>query len=71
MGIGQAEVAVGFYLYAMKHALIGDNEKALEYLEKSTDAHMFLSAFLKAEPVFEQLRTEPRYQQILRKMGLG
>lgn len=60
-----------FYLYAMKHAFIGDNEKALDYLEKSTDARMFLSAFLKAEPVFERLRSEPRYQQILRKMGLA
>lgn len=60
-----------FYLYAMKHALIGDSEKALDYLEKSADAHMFLSAFVKAEPAFEQLRTEPRYQRILIKMGLG
>jgi DNA-binding winged helix-turn-helix (wHTH) protein/TolB-like protein/Flp pilus assembly protein TadD len=60
-----------FYLYAMKHAMTGEREKALDYLEKSTDAHMFLSAFLKAEPVFEQLRSEPRYQKILRKMGLS
>jgi TolB-like protein/Flp pilus assembly protein TadD len=60
-----------FYFYAMKHAIIGDNDKALDYLEKSTDSRMFLSAFLKAEPIFERLRSEPRYQQILRKMGLG
>ncbi len=60
-----------FYLYATKHAFSGDNEKALDYLEKSTDARMFLSAFLKVEPVFEPLRSEPRYQQILRKMNLG
>jgi TolB-like protein/Tfp pilus assembly protein PilF len=68
---GTATSPESFYLYAIKHALIGDREKALDYLEKSTDARMFLSAFLKAEPVFEQLRSEPRYQQILRKMGLA
>ena len=68
---GRATSPESFYLYAMKHALIGDSERALDYLEKSTDAHMFLAAFVKAEPVFEQLRAEPRYQQILRKMGLG
>lgn len=68
---GRATSPETFYLYAMKHAFIGDNEKALDYLEKSTDARMFLSAFLKAEPVFEQLRSEPRYQKILRKMGLA
>ena len=59
-----------YYLYAMKHAFLGESEKALDYLEKSTDARMFLSAFLKAEPIFEQLRSEPRYQKILQKMGL-
>ena len=60
-----------FYLYAMKYAFTGDSTRALEYLEKSTDARMFLSAFVKAEPVFERLRGEPRYQKILRKMGLA
>ena len=60
-----------FYPYAMKHAIIGERERALDYLEKSTDARMFLSAFLKAEPVFEELRSEPRFKRILRKMHLG
>ncbi|HUR99042.1 MAG TPA: winged helix-turn-helix domain-containing protein [Pyrinomonadaceae bacterium] len=59
-----------FYLYATKHALAGDNATALDYLEKATDARMFLSAFVKADPVFARLRGEPRYQQILRKMRL-
>ncbi len=59
-----------FYLYAKKHAFLGENEKALEYLEKSIDSRQFLSAFLKADPVFESLRAEPRYQKILEKMGL-
>jgi hypothetical protein len=34
-------------------------------------ARKFLSAFVKVDPVFEQLRSEPRYQEILRKMGLA
>ena len=59
-----------FYFYALKHALVGDTTKALDYLEKSTEARMFSSAFIKAEPIFDRLRAEPRYQQILQKMGL-
>ena len=59
-----------FYLYARKLAFTGENERALDLLEKSTDAHKFLSAFVKADPVFEGLRSEPRYQEILRKMRL-
>ncbi|HKP69242.1 MAG TPA: tetratricopeptide repeat protein [Pyrinomonadaceae bacterium] len=68
---GTATSPESFYLYAIKHALIGDREEALDYLEKATNSRMFLSAFLKAEPAFERLRTEPRYQKILQKMGLA
>lgn len=60
-----------FYFYAIKYTLIGENEKALDYLERSTELKMFLSAFIKADPIFERLHTEPRYQRLLRKMGLG
>jgi DNA-binding winged helix-turn-helix (wHTH) protein/TolB-like protein/Tfp pilus assembly protein PilF len=60
-----------FYFYAIKYTLKGENEKALDYLERSTDLKMFLSAFVKADPIFERLHAEPRYQQILRKMRLG
>ena len=60
-----------FYLYAKKYALIGENEKALDCLERSTGARMFLSAFLKADPVFEGLRSEARFQKMLKGMGLS
>jgi DNA-binding winged helix-turn-helix (wHTH) protein/TolB-like protein len=60
-----------FYLYAKKHAFVGDNHLALDLLEKSVEARSFLSPFVKADPLFERLRSEPRYQQILRKMGLA
>jgi DNA-binding winged helix-turn-helix (wHTH) protein/TolB-like protein/Tfp pilus assembly protein PilF len=59
-----------FYLYAMKHAFAGEREQALDYLERSTDARMFISAFVKADPVFEPLRTDPRFRAILSKMKL-
>lgn len=68
---GKPPSSEAYYLYAMKHAYVGDREKALDYLEKATEARMFLSAFMKAEPVFEGLRSEPRYQRLLRKMGLA
>jgi tetratricopeptide (TPR) repeat protein len=60
-----------FYLYAIKHALAGENQQALDYLERSVNARMFLSAFTKANPIFDGLRLEPRYQDLLRKMGLA
>jgi DNA-binding winged helix-turn-helix (wHTH) protein/tetratricopeptide (TPR) repeat protein len=59
-----------YYLYAKKHAFLGEKEKALENLERSIETREFLGAFLRADPVFEPLHSEPRYQEILRKLGL-
>lgn len=67
---GTASSPEQFYFYAMKHTLAGELEKALDYLERSTEARMFLSAFVKADPVFEPLRAEPRFRAILSKMKL-
>ena len=60
-----------FYFYAIKHAFLGEKDKALDYLEKATAARTFLSVFVKAEPIFDNLRDDPRYQEILRKMDLA
>ena len=49
---------------------MGEKEKALDALEKAFNHRKFLSAFIKADPVFDNLRDEPRYQEILRKMNL-
>ena len=60
-----------FYFYAIKHSFLGENDKAVEYLEKASAAGTFMSVFVKAEPIFNNLRDEPRYQEILRKMDLA
>ena len=67
---GMAYEPHAYYIYAKKHAFLGEKQKALEYLERSIDGRQFLAALLKADPVFEALRSEPRYQKILQKMGL-
>jgi DNA-binding winged helix-turn-helix (wHTH) protein/TolB-like protein/Tfp pilus assembly protein PilF len=60
-----------FYLFAMKNALLGEKEKALEYLEQASDARTFLTAFVKAEPIFRELRDEQRFKKVLVKMDLS
>ena len=59
-----------FYVHAVKNAFLGENDKALDYLEKAADRRIFLLVFVKADPVFDNLRDEPRYRAVLRKMGL-
>ncbi len=58
------------YEKAKLFALIGDKQKALQSLEKALEAKPFPMAWIKADPVFDGLRAEPRFQNILRKMNL-
>jgi tetratricopeptide (TPR) repeat protein len=58
------------YSNAMIYTFLGDKEKALDNLEKAFESRAFLLVFVKADPLFDSLRSEPRYQEILRKMNL-
>jgi TolB-like protein/DNA-binding winged helix-turn-helix (wHTH) protein/Tfp pilus assembly protein PilF len=58
------------YISAKQYAFLGEKEKALDFLEKANQGGGFLAAFIKADPIFDNLRDEPRYQEILRKINL-
>jgi DNA-binding winged helix-turn-helix (wHTH) protein/TolB-like protein/Tfp pilus assembly protein PilF len=59
-----------YYFFAIKHSLLGENRQAIEFLERASEARTFLTAFIKANPIFEDLHDEPRFQAILKKMAL-
>jgi eukaryotic-like serine/threonine-protein kinase len=57
-------------LIASNYALIGEKDKAFAWLEKAyTDKSSFIS-YLKPWPHFDSLRSEPRYTDLLKRMGL-
>ncbi len=58
------------YGFASHYAFLDEKEKALDNLEKALEARSFLMPWVKADPVFDGLRREPRFQEILRKMNL-
>lgn len=62
--------AFGFYSNAMSHAFLAEKENALDNLEKAIERKSFMLAFVKADPVFDSLRGEPRFHEVLRKMNL-
>ena len=68
---GETQDGNGCYVFATKYAFLGEKEKALACLEKAFADRSSLSAFVKADPVFDQLRNEPRFQEILQKMNLA
>lgn len=45
-------------------------KKALQYLEQAYRGKAFLMAFVRADPIFAGLKTEPRYQAVVKQMGL-
>jgi len=49
---------------------LGDKDKALENLEKAFLGKESAMAFLNVWPVFDSLRSEPRFQALLKKMNL-
>jgi TolB-like protein/Tfp pilus assembly protein PilF/predicted Ser/Thr protein kinase len=46
----------------------GKNEEALDWLEKAYEAHDPNSIYLGVDPIFDVLRNEPRFQDLLRRM---
>src|ERR1700735_4691430 len=57
------------YSIAVAYLGIGDNEKAITWLQKSYTERTITTA-LRVDPVFDPLRSDPRFQQLLRGMRL-
>jgi serine/threonine protein kinase/Tfp pilus assembly protein PilF len=53
---------------ASAYAELGDKEKAFYWLNKAYDEHELL--FIKTEPVYSGLHSDPRYADLMRRMGL-
>ena len=55
---------------ALVYAGVGDKAQAMERLERAYQEHDFSLVFLEVAPWFESLRSEARFQQLLRRMQL-
>jgi hypothetical protein len=55
------------------HAYIatGRKEEALALIEQSSREHSNLVTTLKVEPALDPLRGDPRFQELLRRVGLA
>ena len=58
------------YLIAMVHTTLGDHEEAFEWLGKAYESRSPWMGWLKAEPKFDPLRSDPRFKTLLRQVGL-
>jgi hypothetical protein len=50
---------------------LGDKEKAFDWLEKAYEARSIGAGWsIKADPVYDPLRSDPRFADLLRRMNL-
>jgi TolB-like protein/Flp pilus assembly protein TadD len=57
--------------FALVHLGMGDKEAALTWLERGVDGHQSNVIGLKVHPIYDDLREDPRFHAMLRKMGLA
>lgn len=56
---------------ARYYSLLGRKEEALHWLEKSFEERYFFLPRINTDPDFDNIRSEPGFQEILKKMGLS
>jgi hypothetical protein len=52
-------------------ALLGNRDEAFKWLEEAYQDHGFHLIYLKVSPDFDNLRSDPRYADLLRRMNLA
>ena len=55
--------------FALLYAGIGEDKKALDWLEKAYLAKETRLVYLKIEPLFQHLHTYPEFKELLKKVG--
>ncbi|MEO8042655.1 MAG: winged helix-turn-helix domain-containing protein, partial [Acidobacteriota bacterium] len=58
------------YNFAIIYTALGDKDKAFEKLSECIDERIMIIYHLKTRPVFDSLRSDPRYVELLSKMNL-
>ncbi len=53
------------------YAVLGDREHALQWLEQGWQDQSEMLLYLRVYPPFSSLRGDPRFQELVRKVGVG
>jgi len=61
---------VGRYEIALVYAGLGDKQEAFQWLEESYKAHDVGLVYLKIDPCLDPLRSDPRFDDLLQRVGL-
>ena len=69
--VGQVEAGRGIYFeLAQLYVLTDDRQGALAMLDRAVGRHEWIVVTLKADPYFASLRTDPRYLDLMHRIGI-
>jgi hypothetical protein len=55
---------------APRYLKAGDHDRAMHWLEKAYEAHSANLPYVAADPLWDPMRSNPRFQALVRKLGL-
>jgi TolB-like protein/Tfp pilus assembly protein PilF len=55
---------------ALVYIGLGDHDKAFDWLDEALDQRVWYLVYLNADPAFEPLRSDPRFDRLVSKVGL-
>lgn len=58
------------YNYALIYTGLGNKDEALVWLQKAYKVRSASMTYLRADPLFDPLRSDPRFQDLMRRVGL-
>ncbi len=56
--------------FARIYAVLGDRDRAIEWLRKGVEERNFAIPFLKVDPDFDNVRSDPRFADLERRIGI-
>ena len=63
-------VPIAAHHFALIYIGMGEKDKALAWLEKAFEQHSPMMAWLEVDPRFDSLRKEPKFEDLIRRVGL-
>jgi serine/threonine protein kinase/Tfp pilus assembly protein PilF len=58
------------YCIALIYASLDERDKAMEWLQKAYEKHVSELIYMKVDPYLDNLRSDPRFTKLLKKIGL-
>ena len=67
--IAEADPNPRYFQLACMYSKIGENDRALDYLEKAYQDRRFQVVMIEVEPQLDPLRNDQRYKDLIRRIG--